>query len=155
MIHFFSIISIFFSVFFFGNNVHQEQIENHMSACERSYPEVDTTNTKITVNQLKAITKHTDYILVEGYVTYKYKCPPCPLGRQCKPCAAPYIYIDKEASLKTNTLQTMVHVDKTCQFKKNKKYIFAIERTVREFENTDGKKRYAYKNRLKAYTLTK
>jgi len=158
MIHFFSIISIFFNVFFIGGNDSKQPIKDPIDICEKSYPEVDDDVTKITVNQLNAIKKHTDCIQVEGYVIHIYKCPPCPPNASCRPCNSPHFYIytdpvtDRIAGVKANVYQTIVDADKTCQFKKNKKYTFTIERTVSKFEDT-GKRTILYGNRLQAYTI--
>ena len=141
MIRFFSIAVVLFNIFLLGTDKQVETKDDLQYSCERSYPEADTTKYKVTISKLNALKENIDCITVEGFIYGIYKCPPCPEGATCKPCASPqfYIHTDKEEDINIKTgrryriSETTIYAENTCQLQLNKRYVFSIERKVKEY----------------------
>ena len=162
MIRFFSIIIALFNIVLLGNDKEVEIENNFQSPCERLYPEADIiSNYRITIPKLNTLRINRDCIIVEGFISNIYRCPPCPEGVTCEPCASPRFYINtgKEENINKSTgrsysiSETMIHARKTCNLQLNKKYIFTIERKGTEGSTKDGKRITVFYNDLKGYSL--
>jgi len=146
MIRFFSIILIFFNFLIVGSGK-PDETENakQQRHCIKSYPEVDTTCNEVTIPTLNATKEIKECLTVEGYVSYIYRCPPCPEGARCKPCASPHfsIHTNKEEDINKKTgrryriTQTTIHANNTCSLELNKTYKFTVEQ-VRQQINLKG-----------------
>jgi hypothetical protein len=82
------------------------------------------------ISNLKSIPLQSSIYYTEGYIVYRYECPPCPANDQCKPCMRNNIVIsEKSTPLKSYDLsdtELLIFTDNPQQFELGKKYKFLI-----------------------------
>lgn len=67
----------------------------------------------------------------QGYVVYKYQCPPCPDGAQCKPCMRENVVISEQNKIFENyndlgDTELVVLAEKTGELQLGEKYYFIV-----------------------------
>ena len=66
---------------------------------------------------------------IEGYVLQIYKCPPCPVGAQCKPCLGDHVVVTDNLNEKNPVLIKHLRIfnKKPEQFEVGKRYSFLVK----------------------------
>jgi len=108
---------------------------------------IDITCDKLPIEKINTLESEKECFLVEGYVYYEYKCPPCPKGARCKPCASNHIYITVNKDRKLNTRydtskDLQIFTQKYRHFKIGKRYTFSLRRLLHKGSTHYGTDQY-------------
>ena len=83
-----------------------------------------------TISEINKIKSGNNYT-TEGYVVFKYQCPPCPADAMCEPCMENNVIISEKNELKENyngltDKELILYTDKSGELELGKKYFFVV-----------------------------
>ena len=120
---------------------------------------IDITCDKLSIEEINTLEAEKECFLIEGYVYYEYKCPPCPQGAICKPCVSNFIYITVNKDSKLNitydpSIDLQIFTQKYRHFEIGKRYTFSLKREAQTInKGREGEIVTYYSNHLVGYKL--